>query len=119
MVNLIEADEVSERVGVFPIEKPGKDTQRLIVDARLSNLHFLHPPGVSLATSEGLSRVEVALENGDVGPGRCVEIGRFAHGPDQCERCLSQIQDLKTVQLLFLPFLRWKVRKYNSIAQYE
>ena len=63
MVNQTEADEVRERVGVFLVEKPGKDTQRLIIDARVSNLHFLHPPGVSLVTSEGLSRVEVALEN--------------------------------------------------------
>ena len=34
MVNLIEADEVRERVGVFLVEKPRKDTQRLIIDAR-------------------------------------------------------------------------------------
>ena len=52
-----------------------KDTQRLIIDARLSNLHFLPPPGVSLVTSEGLSRVEVALENDDVDPG---ELPRLA-----------------------------------------
>ena len=39
------------------------------IDARVSNLHFLLPPGVSLVTSEGLSRVEVALENGDEDPG--------------------------------------------------
>ena len=75
MVNLIEADEVHERVGVFLVDKPGKDTQRLIIDARISNLHFLHPPGVSLVTSEGLSRVEVALENDDVDAG---ELSRLA-----------------------------------------
>ena len=40
-------------------KEPGKDTQRLIIDARVSNLHFLPPPGVGLVTSEGLSRVEV------------------------------------------------------------
>ena len=38
MVNLIEADKVRERVGVFSVEKPGKDTQRLIIDARVSKL---------------------------------------------------------------------------------
>ena len=52
MVNLIGR----ERVGIFSVEKPGKDTQRLIIDARVSNLHFLPPLGVSLVTSEGLSR---------------------------------------------------------------
>ena len=65
MINLVEVDEVRERVG----GKPGKDTQRLIIDARLSNLHFLLPPGVSLVMSEGLCRVEVTLENDDVDPG--------------------------------------------------
>ena len=30
MGNLIEMDEVRERVGVFLVEKPGKDTLRLI-----------------------------------------------------------------------------------------
>ena len=69
MVTLIEVDEVREHVGVFLVEKPGKDTQHVIVDARASNLHFLPPPGVSLVTSEGPSRVEVALENDDEDPG--------------------------------------------------
>ena len=46
MVTLIEVDEVREHAGVFLV----------------SNLHFLHPPGVSFVTSEELSRVEVALE---------------------------------------------------------
>ena len=64
-----------ERVGVFLVEKPGKDARRLIIDARVSNLHFLHPPGVSMVTSEGLSRVEVALENDDVDHG---ELSRLA-----------------------------------------
>ena len=43
MVNLIGVDEVREHVGVFLVEKPGKDTQRLIIDARVSNLLFLTP----------------------------------------------------------------------------
>ena len=58
-----------EYAGVFLVEKPGKDTQRLIIDARVSNMHLLPPPGVSLVTSQGLSRVEVALENDDEDPG--------------------------------------------------
>ena len=69
IVTLIDVGEVRERAGVFLVEKPGKDTQRLIIDARVSNLHFLPPPGVSLVTSEGLSRVEVALENDGDDPG--------------------------------------------------
>ena len=71
MVTLIEVDEVREHAGVFLVEKPGKYSQRLIFDARVSNLHFLPPPGVSLVKSEGLSRVEVALENDDEDPGNC------------------------------------------------
>ena len=51
------------------------DAQRLKIDARVSKLHFLPPPGVSLVTSEGLSRVEVALEHGGVDPG---ELSRWA-----------------------------------------
>ena len=43
MVNLIEAKEVRERVGVCFVEKPWKNTQRMIIDARVSNLHFLPP----------------------------------------------------------------------------
>ena len=52
MVSLTEVDEVREHAGVFLVEKPGKDTQRLIIDARVSNLHFLPTLGVSLVTSK-------------------------------------------------------------------
>ena len=85
------------------VEHPGKDTQRQIIGARLSNLHFLPPPGVSLVTSEGLGRVEVTLENDDVDPGELSRLTGLHPGPGRCERCLSQIQDLKTVKLLFCP----------------
>ena len=74
-VHLIEVDEVREHVGVFLVERTGKDAQRLIIDASISNLHFLPPPGVSLVTSERLSRVGVALENDDEDPG---ELSRLA-----------------------------------------
>ena len=50
MVSPVEVDEVREHAGVFLVEKSGKDTQRLIIDARVSNLHFLPPPGVTLVT---------------------------------------------------------------------
>ena len=68
MVTLIQVDEVREHAGVFLVEKPGKDTQRLRIDARVSNLHFLPSPGISLVTSDWRSRVEVALENDDEDP---------------------------------------------------
>ena len=44
MVSLIGVDEVREHVGVLLVEKPGKDTQQLINDTRVSNFHFLPPP---------------------------------------------------------------------------
>ena len=71
-------------------KKPGKDTQRLIIDARVSNMHSLPPPGVSLVTSEGLSRVEVALENDDEDPGELSKIAGLHWGladvKDACHR---------------------------------
>ena len=98
MANLIETDEVRERVGVFLLEKPGKDTQRLIIDARVTNLHFLLPPGVSLATSERLSRVEIALENDDVDPG----------GPSRLASLHLGLADVKDA------FHRFKISKLYS-----
>ena len=53
----------------FLVEKSEKDWYRLIVDARNSNLYFSFPSGVSMKTSEELSRVEDSLENEDVDPG--------------------------------------------------
>ena len=63
-----------ERVCVLLAEKPGENTQRLIIGARVSNLHF-SLRGVSLVTSEGLSCVEVTLENDDMDP---KELSRLA-----------------------------------------
>ena len=62
MTDFIEADEVRERVSVFLGEIRGKDIQRLIIDTRVSILHFLYATEVSLMTSEALSRVEVVCE---------------------------------------------------------
>ncbi|CAE8643896.1 unnamed protein product [Polarella glacialis] len=48
-----------ERVGVFFVLK--KDgSLRMIIDARRTNARFRPPPGVSLATPEALSKIEVA-----------------------------------------------------------
>eukprot|EP00435_Cladocopium_sp_Y103_P028683 s382_g7.t1 len=57
--NLIEfRTEVREHVGVFTVwKKSGK--QRLIVDARLSNLWFDSPEPVSLATGSSFALIEV------------------------------------------------------------
>lgn len=47
-----------ERVGVFTVwKKSGK--QRLVIDARLANLHFEAPPSVSLATGASFGLLEV------------------------------------------------------------
>ncbi|CAK0872527.1 unnamed protein product, partial [Prorocentrum cordatum] len=46
------------QVGLFTVEKGGGAAQRLIVDARRANECFLAPPGVSLMSSVGLSRIE-------------------------------------------------------------
>ena len=103
MVTLIEVDEVREHAGVFLVEKPGKDTQRLIIDARVSNLHFLPPPGVSLVTSEGLSRVEVALENDDEDPGELSRLAGLHLGLADVEDALHRFKIFETVQLLLCP----------------
>ena len=60
LVTLIQVDEVREHAQIFLVEKPGTNTQRRIIGTRVSNMHFVPPPAVSLVTSEGLSRVEVA-----------------------------------------------------------
>ena len=39
LVTLIEVDEVREHAGVFLVDKPGTGTQRLIIHARVSNMH--------------------------------------------------------------------------------
>ena len=49
-------------VGVFAVAKKN-GTQRLIIDARRVNRLFLPPPGVDLLTGEGLSRMEIEIED--------------------------------------------------------
>ena len=100
MVNLVGVDEVREHVGVFLVEKPGKDTQRLIIDARVSHLHFLPPPRISLVTSEGLSRVEVAGESDDEDLGKLSRSAGLYLGLADVK---EEIQNFKTVQLLLCP----------------
>ena len=48
-------------VGVFFVHKSDKEHIRLIVDARSANVRFRDPPGVSLCSSEGFSRIECQL----------------------------------------------------------
>ena len=114
MVNLVEADEVRERVGVFLVEKPWKDTQRLTIDARVSNLHFLPPPGVSLVTSKGLSRVEVTLENDDVDPGELSRLASLHLGLADVGSAFHRFKISKLCSS-FLPFLKWKVGKWELL----
>eukprot|EP00435_Cladocopium_sp_Y103_P066614 s689_g28.t2 len=57
-----------ERVGVFCVwKKNGR--QRLVIDARLSNLHFEAPPSVALATGSSFGLIEVP------GGGAPLEVG--------------------------------------------
>ena len=92
-------------------EALGKKHKRLIIDARVSNLHFLPPPGVSLVTSEGLSRVEVAFENDDEDPGELSILAGLHLGLADVKDALNR----ETVQLLLLPSLRCKVRKWEPL----
>ena len=44
----------------------------MVIDARASNMHFLSPPGVDLATSDALGRIELVVGQGagvDADPG--------------------------------------------------
>ena len=51
--------EPKERVGLFAVSKDDGLKQRLIVDARRSNLRFRPCPNVNLLSSEGFSKLEV------------------------------------------------------------
>jgi len=44
--------------------KKGRLKIRLILDARLTNRMFADPPGVSLCTAEGFSKIEVEVPSG-------------------------------------------------------
>lgn len=60
-------DSYREQVGAFAVwKKSGK--QRLVIDARLANMHFEKPEGVRLATGSTFARLEVD-------PGPEIEIG--------------------------------------------
>ena len=112
MVSLIEADEVRERVGVVLVEKLGTDTQRLIIDARVSNLHFLTPPGVSLVTSEGLSRVQVVLENDDVDPGELSRLTGLHLGPSDVKDAFRRFKIAKLYSSFFCS--SWSGRSWSG-----
>eukprot|EP00974_Lingulodinium_polyedra_P049384 4746729-Lingulodinium_polyedra.AAC.1 len=49
--------EPQEFCGLFFVKKKG-DKQRMIVDARRSNMRFKPPPGVALASPESFARLE-------------------------------------------------------------
>jgi len=54
-----------ERASIFFVRKPKKETVRVIVDARRTNLRFRTPPGVALCSAEGLTRIEVRAHDGE------------------------------------------------------
>ena len=103
LVTLIEVDEVREHARVFLVEKPGTNTQRLIIHARVSNMHFLPPPGVSLVTSKDLSRVEIALGDNAEDPDELPNLAGLHLGLADVKDAFPQIQNLEAVQLLLCP----------------
>ena len=54
--------EPKDRVGLFAVSKDGGQKQRLIADARRSNLRLRPCPSVALLSSEGFSKLEVDHE---------------------------------------------------------
>ena len=50
---------VRERANIVFVEKSGKDTIRLFLDARRGNRLIASPPGDELCSSEALARLEV------------------------------------------------------------
>eukprot|EP00959_Pyramimonas_sp_CCMP1952_P054861 1146507-Pyramimonas_sp.AAC.1 len=62
MLALQDEAERREEVGVFFAAKKSNQL-RLIIDARRSNLHITSPPGASLATAEGLARIEAESDD--------------------------------------------------------
>ena len=54
-----DPDRVIEKVGMFTVSKKDPQKQRLVVDARGSNLHFGPPCSIHLATAESFSRLEI------------------------------------------------------------
>ena len=56
----------SQHAGVFFVWKSDKQKIRMIVDARPANADFRDPPGVSLATAETFSKIEVTGSSDDV-----------------------------------------------------
>ena len=64
LITLALGGTAVEQLGIFFVIKSGKDTIRLIIDARRVNRIFAAPPGISLASSESLARIEVELPEG-------------------------------------------------------
>ena len=64
MVRLAARGRALARLGIFLVEKKGKAKRRLILDARTINRMFAAPPGVTLCSSEALSRIEIELPDG-------------------------------------------------------
>ena len=58
-----------ERAGVFFVHKSDKKKIRLIIDGRRANARLKEPPGVSLATAEAFSRIEMETAGEGEHPG--------------------------------------------------
>ena len=109
----VQVDEVRKHDEVFLVEKPGTNTQRRIIGARVSNMHFVPPPAVSLVTSEGLSRVEVALEDNDEDPDELSKLAGLHLELADVKETPSADSKSRNCTAPSLPSLRCWVRKWE------
>jgi len=82
-----------EHVGVFFVKKKN-GRLRMVIDARASNVHFVSPPGVDLATSDALGRIELVVGPGaDVGADMgAVPAGQVHIGTTDIKDCFYRMR---------------------------
>ena len=102
MVNLIEADEVRERVGVFLVGKTREGYTKADNRCESQQLALL-----ALAWSQ-LSRVEVTLENDDVDLGELSRLASLHLGLADVKDAFHRFK----ISKLYSSFLKWKVEKW-------
>ena len=98
-----------ERAAIFFVKKKN-GSLRLIIDARRANRRFKDPPGVELCTAEGLGRIEIDLEDTEVGEmATDREVGKLEEDRQAVEVTMGQA-DVKDC------FYRMKIDK--ELAEY-
>ena len=103
--------EPSNHAGVFFVWKSDRQKIRLIVDARPANSTFVDPPGVSLATAETFSKIEVAGDSEDDS-----NFGLFA-GLSDVKDCFHRIRQPRWLSkhFCFLPVEARHVRLTGQV----